>query len=269
MIPEHAGQIDPQLDATVDAIIRNNGSDPSRLLDVVQAIQRRYGFISNDAINAVAAGLHMHAVEVLDTVSFYAFSIELPKAFHIRLSRTPISLMKGAAEVAEAFATATGAPMGGTSPGKPFTIEWTSDIGMADQEPSALINATVVNSLHPSEVPAIVSLLLQHGDPSALPNAVVARPHRALPRDLLSGCKAWRWHPRCPCHVIGGRDPRNLCAKLRGRGGAGFRPHSNGSSAAKPKAMNIMWSAMPTKASPAPSKTAYCSPSCRIWFSTA
>ena len=80
MIPEPAGQIDPQLDATVDAIIRDVGSDPSCLLDVVQAIQRRYGFISNDAINAVAAGLHMHPVEILDTVSFYAFLNRTPRA---------------------------------------------------------------------------------------------------------------------------------------------------------------------------------------------
>jgi [NiFe] hydrogenase diaphorase moiety large subunit len=123
MIPEHAGEIDPQLDATVDAIIRDIGSDRSRLLDVVQAIQRRYGFISDDAINAVAAGLHMHAVEVEDTVSFYAFLNRTPKGrFHIRLSKTPISLMKGAAEVAQAFAAATGAPIGGTSPDQLFTL---------------------------------------------------------------------------------------------------------------------------------------------------
>jgi [NiFe] hydrogenase diaphorase moiety large subunit len=224
MIPEHAGEIDPQLDATVDAIIRDIGSDRSRLLDVVQAIQRRYGFISDDAINAVAAGLHMHAVEVEDTVSFYAFLNRTPKGrFHIRLSKTPISLMKGAAEVAQAFAAATGAPIGGTSPDQLFTLEWTSDIGMADQEPSALINATVVNSLHPSEVPAIVSLLLQHGDPSALPNAG-ARPSLTQPGPVIfcqdskpgDGIRAaLAMSPEDVIHEIS-------TAKLRGRGGAGF-----------------------------------------------
>ncbi len=224
MIPEQAGQTDPELNAAVDAIIREIGSERCDLLDVVQAVQRRYGFISNDAIKAVAAGLRMHAVEVEDTVSFYAFLNRTPKGrFHIRLSKTPISLMKGAEEVAQAFAAATGAAIGGTSPDKLFTVEWTSDIGMGDQEPAALINSTVVNTLRASEVPAIVSLLRQHGDPSALPNAGV-RPSLAQ-RGPVVFCQdskrgdgiraALAMSPEAVIQEIS-------TAKLRGRGGAGF-----------------------------------------------
>ncbi|MGA2639050.1 NAD(P)H-dependent oxidoreductase subunit E [Methylocella sp.] len=95
------------------------------------------GHISDAAVHAVAAGRGVPAVEVEDMVSFYSFFNREPKGrYHIRLSKTPVSLMQGAAEVARAFATATGASIGGTSPDGEFTIEWTSDIGMADQEPS-------------------------------------------------------------------------------------------------------------------------------------
>jgi hypothetical protein len=52
-------------------------------------------------------------------------------------SKTPISFMKGAKEVARAFEEALGISLGETSADGAFTLEWTSDIGMADQEPAA------------------------------------------------------------------------------------------------------------------------------------
>ncbi len=174
MIAEHPARTESQKVATIEEIIRDTGNDRTRLLDVLQAVQQNYGFVSNEAIQAIAVGFRMPAVDVEDTLSFYAFLNRTPKGrFQIRLSKTPISLMKGAADVADAFSAATGAPLGGTSPDSQFTVEWTSDIGMADQEPSALINSTVFNSLKPADIPAIVSALRLQGDPSKLQNAGV------------------------------------------------------------------------------------------------
>ena len=125
---------------------------------------------SDAAVHLVAASLGMHAVQVEDMVSFYAFLNREPKGrFDIRLSKTPVSLMKGAAEVAHAFAKAAGVSIGGTSPDGEFTVEWTNDIGMADQEPSALINGTVVTALTPADAPAIVAALRQRQAGNTLP----------------------------------------------------------------------------------------------------
>jgi NADH:ubiquinone oxidoreductase subunit E len=108
----------------VEAVVRDLGSDRSRLLDIVQAVQRQYGWISYEARVAIAGALGMRAVEVEDTVSFYAFLNRTPKRrFQIRMSKTPVSLMKGAAEVARAFEEATDAPFGGTSQDGFFTLE--------------------------------------------------------------------------------------------------------------------------------------------------
>ncbi len=139
--------------AAVAEFVAAIGADRTRLLDVALAVQRRFGYISNDAVAAMASGLGLHAVEVEDTVSFYAFLDRVPRGeFRIRLSRTPISLMKGAAEIAAAFAAALGVAMGGTTADRKFTLEWTNDIGMADQEPAALINSAVLTGLTAAEV---------------------------------------------------------------------------------------------------------------------
>ena len=158
------------LRAAVDGIVKEFGADRSRLLDIVQTVQHRFGRLSDEAIRAVAAGLGIHAVEVEDKVSFYAFLNREPKGrFHIRLSKTPVSLIKGASEVAEAFSKAAGVSIGATSADGEFTVECTSDIGMADQEPSALINGTVVTALTPADPPAIIAALRQGRIVNTLP----------------------------------------------------------------------------------------------------
>ncbi len=218
------------------AAVEEFGADRSRLLDIVQAVQHRLGYLSDEAMRAVAAGLGIPGVEVEDMASFYSFLNREPKGrHHIRLSKTPVSLMQGATEVAQAFAMATGAPIGGTSPDGEFTIEWTSDTGMADQEPSALINGTVVTRLAPTDPAAIVAALRQsrtaHSPPqfpgpdsqaAALPQARVASSlvqtgpiifHQGGSGDGVRAALAL-----APEAVI----QEMTKAKLRGRGGAGF-----------------------------------------------
>jgi [NiFe] hydrogenase diaphorase moiety large subunit len=184
----------------------------------------------------VADALGMHAVEVEDMVSFYAYLDREPKGrFHIRLSKTPVSLMKGAAEVAQAFEAATGVALGATSPDGEFTLEWTADIGMADQEPAALINGTVVTALTPADAMAVVAALRQteisdtltlfpgfgaHG--VVLPRAHIAsslvRGGPIVFRQSAQGDgvrAALTLSPEEVIQVI-------TKARLRGRGGAGF-----------------------------------------------
>ena len=228
--------VTPQVVAAVDAVVKEFGADRTRLMDIVQAIQRRLGQIPDAAVHAVAAGLGIHAVQVEDMMSFYAFLNREPKGrFHIRLSKTPVSLMKGAAEVAQAFAKAAGVSIGGTSPDGEFTVEWTSDIGMADQEPSALINGTVVTALTPADAPAIVGALRRSQAGNTLPlfpgpnGQGLTLPQARVESSLVQpgpvvfqqgrrgdGVRAALALP--PELVI----QQITMAKLRGRGGAGF-----------------------------------------------
>jgi [NiFe] hydrogenase diaphorase moiety large subunit len=220
--------------AAVDAIVDAVHGDRARLMDIVQETQRRVGHLSDKAIRIVAARLGIPAVEVEDMVSFYAFLNREPKGrFHIRLSKTPVSLMKGAKAVAEALSTASGAAIGATSTDGEFTLEWTNDIGMSDQEPAALINGTVVTRLTSSDADHIVVTLRQHRAENALP--LFAGPDiqsAALPKAQVdlglvkSGPVVFRqgaagltmaltYSPEKIIHEL-------TKAKLRGRGGAGF-----------------------------------------------
>ena len=206
------------VNSSIESIVREHGNDRSRLMDVALAVQRQDGFVSDDAVHEMAAALSMQPVEVEDTVSFYSFLNRKPLGrFHIRVSKTPVSLMKGAAEVMRALIAAVSENQA------EFTVEWTSDIGMADQEPSALINQTVVTNLTPEVVPSLVAALRTHGDPAQLPEAKV-RSSLVQPGPIIfspnrnagDGVKAaLALSPEAVIKEISK-------SKLRGRGGAGF-----------------------------------------------
>ncbi len=214
------------------------GGARTRLMDIVQAAQQRLGHLSEETMGAIAERLGIPPVEVADMVSFYAFLNRTPKGrYHIRLSRSPVSLLKGAGEVAAAFRQVLGIAMGETSADGDFTLEWTNDIGMADQEPSALINGTVLTQLAPGDAATIVGRLRAHHAPNALPLfpgtgvAGSGLPHAQIRPSLVApGAVLFREEPPLPGAGIRAAlalEPDDVvrqisAARLRGRGGAGF-----------------------------------------------
>ncbi len=220
----------------VEGFVKQFGADRARLMDIVQAVQHRFGHVGDDAVQAIATGLGMHAVEIEDMVSFYAFlDREARGRNRLRLSKTPISLMKGASDVMRALQEALGISAGQTTPDGKFTLEWTSDIGMADQEPAALVNGMVLTALTPEDVPAIVAALRETGtdealppfpphagDSAKLPKATVRRSLiQAGP--LLSGPSVDGEALKAAVSLTPDKVIEEITnSKLRGRGGAGF-----------------------------------------------
>jgi [NiFe] hydrogenase diaphorase moiety large subunit len=211
----------PNAVPAVDEIVREFGADPNRLMDIVLAVQRRFGYVSAEAIRAIASGVGRHVVDIEQMVSFYAFFDREPRGrCRIRLSKTPISLLKGAREVASAFETALGIPMGETTPDGAFTLDWTSDIGMADQEPAALIDMKVCTSLTPADVPPILDAL--RNGLSKLPTESV-RSGVVKAGPLLSGPVGGDTALKAALCLSPDKVIEEITkSKLRGRGGAGF-----------------------------------------------
>jgi [NiFe] hydrogenase diaphorase moiety large subunit len=223
-------------DEAVESLVKEFGGDRTRLMDIVLAVQHRFGNVGDEAIQAIATGLGIHPVEVEDMLSFYAFlNREARGRNRIRLSKTPIALMKGAKEVARAFEESLGIALGETSADGQFTLEWTSDIGMADQEPAALVNGMILTALTPEDVPQIVAALRQYGDKGGLPPypphaaeeatlpKATVRPSLVQAGPLLSGSLGRGDGINAALALPPEKVIEEITAsKLRGRGGAGF-----------------------------------------------
>jgi len=147
------------------AILGSYGHDRTRLLDILLAVQRRFGRVDDSLVDALAAQLGVPRVDVAGVVSFYSFLHDRPKGrIVIRLCNDVPDVLAGVERVAEGLEEELGIRFGETTPDGLFTLEWTSCIGLSDQAPGALFNEVPVPSLGPGAARRLVREIRQHQD---------------------------------------------------------------------------------------------------------
>jgi [NiFe] hydrogenase diaphorase moiety large subunit len=141
----------------VRALVGEFGRTRAALMPVLQALQRRYGMVSDFAMQVVADQLGIHPAEVYGVVTFYAFLHHEPKGrFQIRLCQTISCDLAGKARIARQLENELGIGFGDTTPDGRFSLEWASCLGMCDQGPALLVNDRVYTRVTPDQVHAIV-----------------------------------------------------------------------------------------------------------------
>lgn len=204
--------------------------DRSRLMDVIHQVIEQKGRVEAVDQARIAAGLGLHRGEVRDMLSFYAFfSARGQGRVRIRISRTPLSLIKGAEEVAAALSAALHTPLGGVSEDGRFGLLWAGDLGLADQEVALMVNNSLLAGVTPADVPAIVEALRaldDSGPPPVFPLAGSswAQIHSGLVQSgpLLASKGRSDALRRALLDSPQGVIEEVLASGLRGRGGAGF-----------------------------------------------
>lgn len=143
--------------AFIPAIVNKYDRQSSALLPILEAIQEKYGYVSEAAMQQVGELLGIRASRVWSVATFYHFINTTPKGrFIIRLSRDISSVMKGANAIARQLEKELAIRFGETTPDGMFTLEWTGCIGMDDQAPAMLINNAVFSHLTPESIPQII-----------------------------------------------------------------------------------------------------------------
>jgi NADH-quinone oxidoreductase subunit E len=95
--------VSPELDSEAEGRIAHYPeSKRSAVLPLLHIVQHRFGFISSEAIDWVAAKLDLEPIKVLEVVSFYpGFRQYAPGKYHIRVCRTLSCALGGSAELME------------------------------------------------------------------------------------------------------------------------------------------------------------------------
>jgi [NiFe] hydrogenase diaphorase moiety large subunit len=216
--------------------VKKHGKDASMMLDVIREVQCEFGCVSDEASAAIADNLGVSKVDVDGVVSFYHFFSKEPRGkYTVYLNNSAVAEMKGRDAVARAFEQAAGCSFGVTTFDGQIGLYDTSDIGMNDQEPAALINGVVFTNLTPEKAKDLVfqmkagkdvkAMVKESGDgqnQSALIGAMVKNNIKKkgavifAPYEAGSGIK--KAVAMTPEAVIEEVKKSNL----RGRGGAGF-----------------------------------------------
>lgn len=224
------------LQAAIKGICQASGRDRTRMMDIVRAVQERFGCVSAQAVDLIAREVSTHRVEVEGVVSFYAFLSDKPKGqVAVRLSNGVIDRMAGADHIAEVFAQELGIEFGETTPDGRISLDYTPCIGMCDQAPAALVNEVVVTELSSDSARSIVRDLQKHHDPGKLVhrlgdrnnahelvNSMVLNNVRKKGPVIFSKFQAGQALSRALCMSPVEVIRAVKTARLRGRGGAGF-----------------------------------------------
>ncbi len=224
------------LGAVIGQICEAFGNDRTRMMDIVRAVQERFGGVSSDAMDLIAAAVGCRRVEVEGVVTFYAFYSEKPKGkVVIRLCNDVVDRLMGYEEVLEAFEAELGLKNGETTADGAITLETTPCIGMCDQAPAAMINDVVVTELSTDKVRRIVRGLKEHGDPRRLITRLGdgVNAHDLVQSEVQNNLRRGGpvifadYEPGVGLRKALAMSPQEVIrevkvSRLRGRGGAGF-----------------------------------------------
>ena len=219
------------------SIIGKYGNDRTRLLDMLLDIQDEYMHIPSGAITLLAAELDMSKADVKQTLSFYHFLTTSPTGkYTVYLNDSVVAMMKGRQEIARAFEKEAGISFGNVTDDGLIGLFNTADIGMNDQEPSALINGVPFTNITVSKVKEIVAGMKAGKEIRELAGTL-GEGMNADPRVgvmVRNNCRMHHGAVLCleyevgsglRCAVNRSRDAVIEAikgSKLRGRGGAGF-----------------------------------------------
>jgi len=224
------------LQTAIKRLVSAIGADRGRLVDIIRAIQERFGHVSDSAIDAISEEMGIARVEVEGVVTFYSFfTKEQTGQTVIRLTDCVAARMRGMERVADAFKQALGIDFDQTTPNGKITLRRTSCIGLCDQGPAALCNDVPITYLSSDRVKDVVTTIAASGNPRDLVktlgegnNAAQLIQSMVINNIRKRGAVIFDDHCRgeaiknaaamTPAEVI--RAVKT--ARLRGRGGAGF-----------------------------------------------
>jgi [NiFe] hydrogenase diaphorase moiety large subunit len=220
----------------IATILDRHAKDRTELIGILWDVQRSYGHIPPEAVQAIASRLGLAREDVLETATFYHFFHTAASGRNrIYLSNTVVAKLRGYQQVHDALEQETGAQFGG--PGSAdFGLFETACIGLSDHEPAMLIDDVVFTDLTPASVADIISRLRQEQSPAEIANPSGLSRSEAAYVDALTHTAVYRSGPVFFGDEIDYRALLTRClaltpqevittitdSGLRGLGGAGF-----------------------------------------------
>ena len=216
--------------------ILNKYNDKNRMMDIFHDIQKEFGHIDDNAIKEIGHYFNISSVDVIQTLSFYHFFRRNKSAkYNIYLNNGIVSELYNRNKIAKAFENATRIKFNSISKDGLFGLYDTSDIGMCDQEPAAIINGVVFPKITTFRVREIIKefrkgksatdLINSFGDghnQDELISSMVVNNLNRRGRVIFSGYESGSGLKKAlemtPDEVI--ELVKN--SNIRGRGGAGF-----------------------------------------------
>lgn len=125
------------------------------LLDALLALQKAEGYVSEGALEALAAHVGVSPAELYDAASFYSMlRFEKPAQTEIRVCRGTACHSGGNAELVAALENATGVKIGESN--EKYALGWVECLGQCQAAPNMLINGELYTNVQLDKIPELL-----------------------------------------------------------------------------------------------------------------
>ena len=162
-----AFEVSPELEAEADERISHYPVNKrSATLPLLHIVQHKFGYISAESIDWVAAKLELEPIKILEVVTFYpGFRQSAPGKFHIRVCRTLSCAMGGSHELMERLSELTGIDRSASdshhhpvsvSPCGRFSVEFAECLASCGSAPVCMVNDDFHEGIAPEKAEGLL-----------------------------------------------------------------------------------------------------------------
>ena len=145
---------------TIDKVLSRFQGEPSELIPVLQAVQKRVGYLPKDALQRVAQHCRVPESTVFGVASFYEqFHLTRQGEHQIRICEGTGCYIQGSARLADAVQRELGIGSGETTPDGKFTLERVACFGACALSPVVMIDGKVSGHMTPAKVLKLIEKL--------------------------------------------------------------------------------------------------------------
>jgi [NiFe] hydrogenase diaphorase moiety large subunit len=217
----------PQADSSfVNEVAERYGRDRGNLLQVLRAVQDRYGCVSPELAVEVGRAMGVAPMHVQSVVEFYAFLHTTPRGrYDVLFSDNIVDRMLGKDALMARLCERLGVAPGETRADGRVSVDNTSCTGMPDQGPAILVNGWALTHLTPARIDTIAELIEREVPLERWPGIYTEVEDNVRLRGLLLGAP---FVDGTALRAAVARGPEAILAELdrsglRGLGGAGFK----------------------------------------------
>lgn len=146
----------------IQHLAEKNHHRATRLLQILRAIQSRYHYIPEDAIEQLAGLLHIPRTRIISVVEFYSFFHSAPRGqYELLISDSITDHMLGKKDLSDYLAHKLNVAVGEVREDGLVSLDNTSCTGMCDQGPAGLVNGYALTQLTRRRVDIIADLINQ------------------------------------------------------------------------------------------------------------
>lgn len=143
-------------------IIENHKAVEGPLLPVLRETRLLYGYLPEEALKEISAGLGIHLTEVHQVVTFYSkFSTKPRGTYHISVCNGASCYVNGSKRILQMLQERLGLRVGECTADGRFSLEATHHIGICGLSPAMSINEDFYGRVTPERLDEILKLYQQ------------------------------------------------------------------------------------------------------------